>query len=357
MFQSVQKSADISPCPVCKIDRRGRFVFINDEFEHVFGYSPENIHGKAIGEYVVEQSLQVIEHLLGNFSHCQSSYDVTKLVLIDSDRILIPCHVIFTLNFIGGNPVNVQMILLPIAADEGIAEIESSPDSQDNPEYDRPMEPADSRFLGDALSLVQTRLVQVVRQISNLGHRYYNRLGKGGNRDIQKLNKAAGDLNGLLDSLIKSVASENEVAEMLETDLALVIEQTVDNLTHKYPQLKIRAAADHLNKIKSDPDLLVLVLTETFAPILAGAGHAPVRMAAACTESSDGLTLSIELTSETVPPDWASDFPAGDTIEWLIARRLVAQLGGTLDVKLAADGAVQIDLGLPLKEPESETVA
>ncbi|MCK5125001.1 MAG: HAMP domain-containing histidine kinase [candidate division Zixibacteria bacterium] len=102
-----------APCAVCKIDLRGRFVYIDDEIEELLGESLEELFGKSINEYISSPSRQKLDEVISCHNRYESFYESLNLSIRLKDGQLHLYDTVITLNFIGGNPVNYQLILLP----------------------------------------------------------------------------------------------------------------------------------------------------------------------------------------------------------------------------------------------------
>jgi PAS domain-containing protein len=100
-------------CAVCKIDLKGRFVYIDERTEHLLGLTKEDLFGKCITDFLDEPSQKLIEQLLAQRNHYETFYDITTLTLLSNSKKHITSRVIVSLNFIAGNPVNFQMVIDP----------------------------------------------------------------------------------------------------------------------------------------------------------------------------------------------------------------------------------------------------
>ena len=98
-------------CAVCKIDLKGRFSFIDEEFLALTGYSYEELLGKPVAGILEPASRELITRLMTGRSHYEAVYDSAPLTLINSKKQPIQVSATMFLNFSGGNPVNFQLIL------------------------------------------------------------------------------------------------------------------------------------------------------------------------------------------------------------------------------------------------------
>lgn len=98
-------------CSVCKIDLKGRFVFVDEGVEQLLGCSQEELFGRSFLDFLDQRSQQLVSTLLNNRNHYETFYDSTTLTLIDSKNHKIVASVVASLNFAAGNPVNFQLII------------------------------------------------------------------------------------------------------------------------------------------------------------------------------------------------------------------------------------------------------
>ncbi|MCK4460816.1 MAG: PAS domain-containing protein, partial [candidate division Zixibacteria bacterium] len=100
-------------CAECKIDLRGRFVFVDDETETLLGRSREDLFGKPITDVLDRSSQDVIDHILAVRNHYETHFDYAPLTLISRNGRQLPVDATISLCFNSGNPVNYQLILKP----------------------------------------------------------------------------------------------------------------------------------------------------------------------------------------------------------------------------------------------------
>jgi PAS domain S-box-containing protein len=105
-------------CAVFKIDLKGRFVYIDDETEELFGLTREELFGKSIYDFISNDSHQVLDTILGQHKRYESFFESFPLTIREGDGRFSRLDAVITLNFISGNPVNYQFILLSAKADE-----------------------------------------------------------------------------------------------------------------------------------------------------------------------------------------------------------------------------------------------
>lgn len=100
-------------CAVFKIDLKGRFVYIDDETEELLGFPRDELFGRSIYEFISNDSHQILDHILARRNRYESFYESLPLKVRTADGELRQFETVISLNFITGNPVNYQLILVP----------------------------------------------------------------------------------------------------------------------------------------------------------------------------------------------------------------------------------------------------
>lgn len=98
-------------CAVCKIDLRGRFVVVDSLTEDLFGFAGEELFGKEILDFLDRPSKILIEQTLAKRNHYETHYDYAPLTLIRKSGRATVVDATISLCFIGGNPVNYQLVM------------------------------------------------------------------------------------------------------------------------------------------------------------------------------------------------------------------------------------------------------
>ncbi len=122
---AVDVSADLNPnntgsealvtqCAVCKVDLRGRFVYVDKQVEQMLGLYQEDLFGREFREFVEECQHPVIDRLFTRHSRFETIFETADILLYDREGHPVPVSVIASLNFVAGNPVNFQIVLQPI---------------------------------------------------------------------------------------------------------------------------------------------------------------------------------------------------------------------------------------------------
>ncbi len=118
----------ITRCAVCKVDLKGRFVFIDECTEQLLGCPSEDLFGKPLADFLDKPSAAVVTEILTRRNHYETFYDSTALTLIDKNHRAIRLNAIVSLNFNAGNPVNFQWIF---QTDQPVIEPEPTGDTAD----------------------------------------------------------------------------------------------------------------------------------------------------------------------------------------------------------------------------------
>lgn len=118
----VNTVAGFTRCAVCKIDLKGRFVFVDKATEQLLKSSAEDLFGRLLIEFVDSAFQPLIDEILQRRNYCETFYDTASLTLLDAEESSIRANVVVSLNFIGGNPTNFQLIINPHSASTDIAE-------------------------------------------------------------------------------------------------------------------------------------------------------------------------------------------------------------------------------------------
>lgn len=112
-ISTYDNSVGFKRCAVCKIDLKGRFVYVDDGIENLLGRTKEELFGKSFMDFLNKKSRKLIKHLISKRNHYETYYDTTVITIIGHDQEPIVAGVVVNLNFIAGNPVNYQIIINP----------------------------------------------------------------------------------------------------------------------------------------------------------------------------------------------------------------------------------------------------
>ncbi|HUV31163.1 MAG TPA: ATP-binding protein [Acidobacteriota bacterium] len=117
---------------MCKIDLKGRFVFIDDETEELLGFTREELFGRPFLDFLAEDDQEVINSIISRRYHFETFFKTTRIGLIHKDGQRVPATVVISLNFIAGSPVNYQFIInAGTSSDRGRAPRERFAELQD----------------------------------------------------------------------------------------------------------------------------------------------------------------------------------------------------------------------------------
>lgn len=114
--KSAQTGSEVSRCAVCKIDLKGRFVYVDSYAQELLGFSDVDLFGKPLASVVEESQHPVLSRLTSTPNHYESFFESTVLTLISSSGEHIQVTVIFSLNFIAGSPANYQLIISKLSS-------------------------------------------------------------------------------------------------------------------------------------------------------------------------------------------------------------------------------------------------
>jgi len=80
MASAVSKNAVIiERCALCKIDLKGRFAYLDEEFMSLTGYSDEELLGKPISKILDADSGELIRSLVTDRNHYDTFLDINSL--------------------------------------------------------------------------------------------------------------------------------------------------------------------------------------------------------------------------------------------------------------------------------------
>jgi PAS domain S-box-containing protein len=122
----------VTRCALCKIDLKGRFVFLDDRTETLLGYSKEELFGKPFKEFLQETDHELFFHVMRHQRTYETAYDAVPVTVINRSRQTIPATIIVTLGYIAGNPVNYQIIV-----QTDLLQRYSVSSGDDSPQYQR----------------------------------------------------------------------------------------------------------------------------------------------------------------------------------------------------------------------------
>ena len=109
----------IRRCPVCKIDRKGRFILANQQAQTLFGLSEVELFGRPFVDFLQATDRPAFLQLIRNRNPYETTFDALCVKLVDPKGQTTPATVIVSVNFGGGNPANYQVIIRPDEATAG----------------------------------------------------------------------------------------------------------------------------------------------------------------------------------------------------------------------------------------------
>lgn len=111
MANSLPKSkAGFDRCAVCKIDLKGRFVYVDERIEALLGHSKDELFGRSITSFVDTHSASLIASLLEERNHYETFFEHARFTVVNARGEPTDIDAVVSLNFIAGNPANFQMI-------------------------------------------------------------------------------------------------------------------------------------------------------------------------------------------------------------------------------------------------------
>ncbi len=108
---TIEPEVQIRRCAVCRINLKGRFVYVDDGVEKLTGFTREELFGKSFLDFVDEPDRPVVLQMLQQRNHFEANFDITRLQMVNRAQQHIPANLVVSLNFIAGNPVNYQIII------------------------------------------------------------------------------------------------------------------------------------------------------------------------------------------------------------------------------------------------------
>ena len=121
----------VTRCALCKIDLKGRFVFLDERTETLLGYTKEELFGKPFKEFLQESDHDLFFHIMRHQRTYETTFDAIPVTLISRSRQTIPATIIVTLGYIAGNPVNYQIIVqTDLLQRHSVSSVDDSPQYQ-----------------------------------------------------------------------------------------------------------------------------------------------------------------------------------------------------------------------------------
>ncbi len=195
--------ARITRCAVCKIDLKRRFTYIDDHTEELLQATREELFGKPFVDSLDPTDQPALNELFARYSRYEATFDAIRVTLVGKAGLRTPVKIIVSMNFIGGSPVNYQIVINPEEASAPLAGAQANYDHES--------------LLAMLTTLVQTgenpdwhTLAPVLRELAGVpAVQVYRAVGK----EITCLAKSATaqapvDQGELIDSIIAGAAAE-----------------------------------------------------------------------------------------------------------------------------------------------------
>ena len=83
---SVSASVNLHRCALCKIDLKGKIVYVDDKIEALLGYSKEELFGKSFSDFLDKSSKALIDQLFSQRNNYEIFYDATNLTILNREK-------------------------------------------------------------------------------------------------------------------------------------------------------------------------------------------------------------------------------------------------------------------------------
>ncbi len=103
----------IKRCAVCRIDLKGRFVYVDEKAQTLFGLSLEQLFAQPIIDYLDEADHAVIQRLLSHHNRYESFFKTARVSMVNADGDPFKAWIVASLSFAAGNPVNFLILINP----------------------------------------------------------------------------------------------------------------------------------------------------------------------------------------------------------------------------------------------------
>src|SRR5512147_2162793 len=107
----VAETNRITRCAVCKIDLKRRFTYIDDHTEELLEATREELFGKPFIDCLDPADHPAFNELFARYSRYEATFDAISITLVGKHGRRTPVKLIVSMNFIGGSPVNYQIVI------------------------------------------------------------------------------------------------------------------------------------------------------------------------------------------------------------------------------------------------------
>lgn len=125
--QNLDSETLVTQCAVCKVDLRGRFVYVDTNVESLLGLPQEALFGREFREFVEECQHPIVDRLFTRHSRFETIFETAQLLLYHRDGHPVPASTIVSLNFVAGNAVNFQVVLRQVTDTPRLEPCDHSP--------------------------------------------------------------------------------------------------------------------------------------------------------------------------------------------------------------------------------------
>ena len=84
---SRQERPQVTRCAVCKIDLKGRFVYIDDETEKLLGLTKEELFGRQFTDFLDQHDIDTISAILTGSNRYETFFDAAQIGLREKTGI------------------------------------------------------------------------------------------------------------------------------------------------------------------------------------------------------------------------------------------------------------------------------
>lgn len=110
---ATEAASRVQRCAVCKVDLRGRLVYIDEEAEMLLGGSQVDLFGQPFNDFLEKSDHDLFSQVTSSYNRYETFFSCCHLTLTNLSNQKIPATVAFSLNFNAGNPVNYQVVIIP----------------------------------------------------------------------------------------------------------------------------------------------------------------------------------------------------------------------------------------------------